>query len=246
MGFASRAGFWICTALLSCPPLLGRPFDAEAGIPFLASWDYKDYLAHSQNWAVVQHPNGVLYFGNGDGVLEHDGVSWRLIRVANQSIVRSLAVDDTGTVYVGAVSELGYLRPDETGSLSYVSLLTELDAEERDLGDAWRTFATDRGIFFWTFRKLLLWHGDRFRSWDLNSKRVAGLVRGELLNNDPERGLSVFRGDSFQALAGGERLADFTIMAMLPFGDDEILIASRAGDLFAASFPPAANAGHEV
>jgi hypothetical protein len=49
------------------------------GIPFIQNYAPKDYHADSQNWAIVQDRRGIMYFGNSDGVLEYDGVSWRLI-----------------------------------------------------------------------------------------------------------------------------------------------------------------------
>lgn len=54
----------------------------------------KDYDADAQNWAILQDRRGIMYFGNSDGVLEYDGVSWRLIETRNKSVVRSLALDE--------------------------------------------------------------------------------------------------------------------------------------------------------
>ena len=101
-----------------------------------------------------------------------DGVGWRLIPVANDSIVRSLAVDPSGTLFVGAVDEVGNLRPDDHGVLTYVSLTGELDAEDRDLGNVWRTYATEDGIYFWSQSRLLRWSEGRFRSWEIASRIV--------------------------------------------------------------------------
>lgn len=52
------------------------------------------------NWAVVQSKEGVMYFGNKNGVLEYDGVSWRLILLPSQGVVRSLAIDHHNKIYV--------------------------------------------------------------------------------------------------------------------------------------------------
>ena len=57
-----------------------------------------------QNWSIIQDDRGVMYFGNNDkGILEYDGKTWRQIPIPNNSIVRSLAKDDEGTIYVGAL-----------------------------------------------------------------------------------------------------------------------------------------------
>ncbi|MCP4870177.1 MAG: hypothetical protein GY898_15840, partial [Proteobacteria bacterium] len=81
----------------------------EVGRFYVQNFAPQDYGAHAQNWAIVQSPKGLLYVANGQGVLEYDGVSWRLIPISNRSSARSLAIDTEGRVYVGAQGELGYL-----------------------------------------------------------------------------------------------------------------------------------------
>ncbi len=217
-------------------PSGAQPIPEAPGVPFLTSWDYLDYGAHSQNWAIVQDPRGVMYFGNSNGVLQFDGSTWRILFVSNGSIVRSLAVDRLGTVYVGAVGELGFLRSDETGNLGYVSLLDELDASDRELNDVWRTWATDEGVFFWTIGKLLRWHKGRFDTWPLDSKRGPFWVGGKLYNNQPGVGLVVLGDDdAFHPVAGGEVFADVGVI-LLPHGDDGMLAGSRDGVLWVLSW----------
>src|SRR5579871_6084965 len=87
--------------LASVCPLRGD-ISREAGLFFVQSWPAKTYGASPQNWAIAQDRRGVMYFGNTDGLLEYDGVSWRKIKIPNGSAVRSLAVDGNGTIFVGA------------------------------------------------------------------------------------------------------------------------------------------------
>ncbi len=229
---ASRTAAWALAVLLfDGSPAPGQPPAGEVGTPFIANFSPRDHGQHSQSWAAVQDQRGVMYFGNGNGVLELDGVDWRLIPVTNRSIVRSLAVDGDGTVYVGAVGELGYLRPDDSGQLGYVSLVDRLDAEDRSFSDVWRTWATDQGVFFWSRDKLLRWHGQRFESWTIDSDRVPCLVGGELFHNEKGVGLTVLRDGAFEDVEGGSALADVEVMMMLPHGEDDVLVGSRDGEL---------------
>ena len=93
----------------------------EDGFPLITNYLPKEYSANVQNWAVIQDNRGVLYFGNVSGVLEYDGVNWRLIHIPND-VVRCFAIDKDGKIYVGGINEVGYLKPDSIGSLNYVSL----------------------------------------------------------------------------------------------------------------------------
>jgi hypothetical protein len=64
---------------------------------------------------------------NKNGVLEYDGVEWRRIPVPGDPPVRSLATAEDGVVFVGAFSEFGYLAPDRTGQMHYLSLSDTID-----------------------------------------------------------------------------------------------------------------------
>jgi hypothetical protein len=102
----------------------------EAGVPFISNFTPEEYNANTQNWAAVQDNRGVMYFGNNSGVLEYNGLNWRLIPISNYSIVRSLAIDNAGTIYVGAEGEFGYLATDSVGNLSYESFVPPIKGEE--------------------------------------------------------------------------------------------------------------------
>ncbi len=221
--------------LLLASPAAAAGSPREIGTPFITSYDYREYGAHSQNWGAVQDDRGVMYFANGNCVLRFDGVSWETIPVANSSIVRSVAVDPSGTVFAGAVNELGYLRSDAAGNQVYVSLLGELDPEDRNPGDVWRTWATADGVFFWTFAKLFRWRDGRFESWAIGSQRVPGMIRGRLYYNQQGAGLKVFEDGAFRALPGSEELGDVTLMVLLPYGEDRILAGARDGRLWILS-----------
>src|SRR5690606_8398555 len=72
---------------------------------------------------------GLMYFGNGKGLLIYDGVSWDLINLPNQGPVFALALDHSGRIYAGGTGEIGYLEADSIGVWNYVSLLPRIDAE---------------------------------------------------------------------------------------------------------------------
>jgi len=55
-----------------------HPPSAERGLPFLRNFPAREYGAFFQNWCVTQDPRGLIYVGNNFGVLEYDGVRWRL------------------------------------------------------------------------------------------------------------------------------------------------------------------------
>src|SRR6266567_3911382 len=142
----SRLAFAICPILLTAAP--ARAAEREAGLPFLRNYAPKDYGQQAKNWAIAQDPRGVIYIGNNDGVLIYDGARWQTVRVPNRSAVHSLDVDASGTVYVGARGEFGYLTADKTGAIGYESLLPKVPAGYGKFGSVTSALATPQGFVF--------------------------------------------------------------------------------------------------
>jgi signal transduction histidine kinase/ligand-binding sensor domain-containing protein len=209
------------------------PNRQEIGVPFFRNYTPKDYSADVQNWAIVQDQRGVMYFGNNSGVLEYDGVSWRLIKTANRSAVRSLAVGNDGKIYVGAQGEIGYLSPDSIGQLQYVSLRDSVPAEYRDFADIAKIYATGAGIYFQALDRVLRWSNHRMRVWKPAAPfHLSFVVRDRFYIRQPGIGLLQMAGDSLQLAPDGEKFAPTRIYFMLPYGEDKILIGTREQGLF--------------
>ncbi len=159
----------IYTFVLILISLLGYAQLNQYGYPFYKYYGMSEYGGTEQNWALVKDHRGVVYVGNNDdGILEYDGKNWRQIPIKNKSIVRSLAVDDQGVVYVGAVEEFGKLVPDERGTLHYQSLLNLIDSSERkNFRDIWKTYAIADTVIFASFGKIFKYFDNQIEIIDL-------------------------------------------------------------------------------
>ncbi|MGH7594908.1 MAG: triple tyrosine motif-containing protein, partial [bacterium] len=204
----------------------------ETGLPFFKNYPPAEYRAHNQNWGIAQDRNGMMYFANNTGVLEYDGVHWRLMPMPNKVLVRSLAVDASNHIYAGGFGDLGYLAPDSIGQLRFVSMLAEIDASQRDFADVWQTIATDSGIYFVTQKYLFRWHENRFKVWPAQTPFHVGFwANGRFYLRQREVGLLRLDGDSLALVPTGERFADERVQAMLPFDEKRILLVTRTHGL---------------
>src|SRR3954454_19151854 len=179
---------------------------AEAGTFFSQNYSPKIYGAEPQNWAAVQDHRGVMYFGNTDGVLEFDGQKWRKIPLPNASTVRSLAVGDDGMVYVGGQREFGFLKPDSSGTLQYVSLMNRVEDKDRAFNDVWTTLNTRQGVVFSSYKRLFRWSPKAGMEVWKHSKDLglAFLVDGfPYLAKDGD-GLYRLAGESLEPVPGGK------------------------------------------
>jgi len=114
--------------------LLYFPLQAQVGKPFIHNYSSKEYKAHVQNWSLTQDKRGIMYIGNGDGILEFDGSTWRLIPIDGKSGVFSFFIDfnpqnrQNEIIYAAGTNTFGYLSPNSQNYLEYNSLRILLDS----------------------------------------------------------------------------------------------------------------------
>jgi signal transduction histidine kinase/ActR/RegA family two-component response regulator len=97
------------------------------GSPLTRVWLPQDYGAAPENNCFLQDPRtGFLYVGNKLGVLEFDGVRWRLIPTQKKDAVFSLALDGRGRIWACGENGIALLVPDARGELQAVSQLERL------------------------------------------------------------------------------------------------------------------------
>ncbi len=231
--------FWPIWGLLFSLLAFGQSAKAadsatQIGLPYIQNYTPKEYGGQITNWTIVQDPRGVMYFGNDAGVLEYDGVTWRLIPTQNRTIVRSLDIDSTGVIYVGAEGEFGYLAADAAGQLRFVSLVDSVPEKYRIFGDVWQTLVTSRGVYFRTTEYLFCWTGHAIKVWaPKHSFHTAFVINDSLYVRQWDVGLMVMRGESLELLPEGEKFADERVYIMLPYDDGisikpKLLIGGRS------------------
>ena len=207
---------------------------AEAGLPLMQFFSPKEYNGSPSIWWIEQDPRGVLYFATDEGLLEYDGVSWQKIMLPNSAAIRSIAHDTEGTIFVGAQSEIGYLTPDATGTLRYVSLIDHIPPDHRILPEVWNTMATSEGVFFQTNTRLYRWGRDEtMHVWQPDT-RFSGttVIRDTLYVQWHDRGLMRVEGDTLQRVPGGEQVNGLYVSFLLPYDAKRLLICTPREGLY--------------
>ncbi|AKD01973.1 triple tyrosine motif-containing protein [Pontibacter korlensis] len=215
-----------------CYPILAQV--KNEGIPYIKNYTQKQYKASPQNWAIVQDHRGVMYFGNSFGVLEFDGNHWRRISLANRTIARSLAVDKTGRVYVGGQDDFGYLQPDASGLMSYVSLKEKIAPQYRDFDDVWKIYTSDEGVFYCTVSGIYHLQHDRIKVYKSPGPPTGFpfMVQNKLLVPVPKKGIFELKHGTFGLIPGSEIVADFVITAILPYEKGESLLFTEEHGMY--------------
>ena len=179
-----------------------------------------------------------MYFGNEKGLLEYDGISWRKIDLPNPDLVRALAVDDKGTIYVCDRSDIGYLQPDSIGQLRFISLLPFLNPKDRYFGEIWDVASSSKGAFFKTKDKIFRWDGKSMFVWDSVFALRLYNINDTVYSRNNGTGLMMIDGNSIKLMPGGQIFSSTGVFDMLPFDDKtsnqkgRILITTNYKGLF--------------
>lgn len=203
------------------------------GVPFITSYNRGDYKAGAQNYSAVQDSRGRLYVGNGMGVLVFTGNFWQIVPVSNKSYVRSLAVDASDCVYVGAYQEFGYLDSDEKGNFVYTSLSNRIKGKTDHFADIWKICILDDKVYFQSKNLLFIYQHDSIKLIEpKNEFEFAFQVGSDLFISDKNRGLQQWQDSQFFQPSFGAFFADKEIRFMIETTDHRLWIGTHEDGLF--------------
>lgn len=175
--------------------------------PIIRNITPSEYQGHYQVFDAVEDDRGYMYFGspNGDaGIIEHDGSSWNLMTTSKQSVVTCLAKDSLGRIYVGGVSEMGYLAPNSLGEMEFVSINYLLPEEYREFGTLWNVNALSSGVFFQSHENVYRYYKDSITVFEPEvGFHLAFQSSDEYYVTTKGKKLLKFSGDSLQEVDDG-------------------------------------------
>ena len=151
---------------------------SETGLPYIQNYPPEEYDGASQNWAITQSKEGLIYVGNNDGVLEYDGSSWRTIHLPNYGICKALGVTKANKIFVGGYNELGYLEPDDVGEMQFISLKHKLKIN--DFKEINRINIIDDNVFFKASNYLFKWDNEQFTTYEIYGTMPSRPIRDKI------------------------------------------------------------------
>lgn len=84
--------------LLLCLSLLVACYSFANQKPYVINYARDKYHAANKNWSIGQDDKGIMYFGNDIGLLESDGMGWKLYPMPHSPMVKKLAVKTHQTI----------------------------------------------------------------------------------------------------------------------------------------------------
>lgn len=141
------------------PGMSGQP--TNLGDPPVMNFFKKEIRSGAQTWDIAEDSFGYTFFANNSGLLVFDGYNWELHPLPNGTIVRSVAVDPRGRIFVGGQGEFGFFSPSPNGALRYHSLLPLIQENNSSIEDVWDILVTNEGVFFRTDNQVFRYDGQK-------------------------------------------------------------------------------------
>lgn len=201
------------------------------------SFSKADFNADPQFWAACENRDGIMFFGNNDGIIAHDGEHWNRISLPNNSSVRSLAVTAGGRVYAGGYNEIGFLKKEINGRYSYRSLVAELQLDGRNMENIWDIRIVGDKVLCRTFTELMIISGKTATHIPANTSYIySAIVGGRYFIQDSNHGIMSL-GASGQDLTMAFPADQYNNEEIFSIEEgpskNDILIITKAGNLYA-------------
>jgi len=209
----------------------------EIGLPFIRNYTPKEYSNSTQIFGAVQDTRGVFYFGVADGVMEYDGISWRIISNKKQAYTYDLAKDNNGRIYIGANKEFGYLDIDSIGNTIYKSLTHLIRDTNFKLGAVWSVKPTSKFVYFRTYNAILQYSASPeklliFNADSTHSFSVDFVYKDVYYTRMFQKGLMKIENNELTQVPKSDFFKDIYSLVILPYNPTTLLIPTRNNGLY--------------
>jgi ligand-binding sensor domain-containing protein/DNA-binding CsgD family transcriptional regulator len=206
---------------------------AQEFTPIVTQFTKKDYNASNQNWSVGQAANGMLYFGNNQGLLEFDGSLWKTYKMPGNKTVRSLLVDKDNRIYAGSFEEFGYFEKDKTGQLNYVSLSAKLKNYSMQNDEIWTILNMDGTILFQSFTSYFTYKNGEVKGYRCPFTFLFfNIYNHKLFTHTEQFGLSMLDSKTNTFAPVANNLLKSPVISVLTFDKSQALLVTKSDGLF--------------
>lgn len=196
----------------------------ETGNPYIKNIPPRIYRQESQNFSVVKADNGIMYFGNLNGIMEYDNKNWNLIPLFGKPV---MCKNSNGDIFFGAYDRFGKITYKNGESIP--KFITEtIDEQELKLGNVNNIIAFDDIVFFTNNNTLFSYSFDEL---NIEIKNVPGIkifdVNNSLYVYVPQSGIYQKTGTTYSRVEQFRGLKDIEISDLIYYEEGKILIKPK-------------------
>lgn len=196
--------------------------------PHVINFTREQYNAYSKNWSVSHSDQGMIYVGNDVGLLQFDGINWKLYALPNGRKVRSVFVGNDQKIYTGSYEEFGYWEKDKVGQLHYTSLSDSLVGFELHNEEIWKITQDDEGkVYFQSFSVVFTLDKGKIHHNRLENSILFLLeARDKTIAQVTRHNLVEFKDDQFTEIPHSGFMNQSFTRVFLPYQKEDFLLGS--------------------
>ena len=206
--------------------------DERGSIPVVNYPSSGEYRADRDAWGTIRSRSGLMYFANSEGVLQYNGVTWKLIRLPHRTSVQSIAMDREGRIMVGSDSEIGFLT-ETNDSVRYTSLTRFVPESLRTFSQVWTADTLNGFSYLQSSSAIFVVKGDSVVT--LPAPIQYGLTYrygSRLLVQERTRGLVELRGTNLITHDSSDFFRTRSVSAILPAFGGKYFILTKYNGVF--------------
>lgn len=204
-------------------------------MPQIITYDRADYKADHQNWSIAKDCDGYIYVANTDGVLQYNGLSWKLIPMPSRQIPRALYVSDDCRIYVSGYEFFGTVDRTDRAYPTIVPVQDQLLVGSKE--EIWNIFGEGEEIYCQSFSNLYSYYKGAMKEIPTPTNIMLGAqVHSTTYIPKIEKGIYLYEKGILAAIPAAELLpADAKVAALAPYSDKQILVGTQYHGLFVLS-----------
>ncbi|KAB8155000.1 transcriptional regulator [Kordia sp. TARA_039_SRF] len=200
--------------------------------PSIHNYSIAEYHAGNQNWGLGRSDDGKVYVANNVGLLEYDGISWKLFQLPNQTTVRSVfAYNDF--IFTGSFEEFGYWKKDEYGQLKYTSLSNLIKSEIAPNEEIWQILSYKDKIIFRSFASIYIYDFKNVNRIQSDSAVISlSLVDDDLLVSTLNQGIYKLVDKNLIHFYSSDIFKDTNIISIVKKQNKYLIMTSLKGSYY--------------
>ena len=230
-----RKAIWIGLYLFFTTIFHSGAVDIKSiGVPYVQNYTKNIYQSGNQNWSVTRDEQGIMYFGNAEGLLSFDGKYWQQHHMPNGLIVRSVLADGKGKIYTGAFGQFGYWQDDNKGFLRYNSLINLIPQKYRPINEEiWKIYIDGDRVLFQSFGAIYIYAKGSISVVKAPKPYLFLFQAGKrFFVEQVSAGLFELKGNRLEYIQGSNILGTSGVLSILPFQGNKYIIGTAQNGLF--------------
>lgn len=219
------AGLWAYMAL--CVVAIARAQELPRIVPCIPP----ERLPNSQTWGISQDAQHVMWLARNSGLAAYNGTTWDNYPLPNGQIVRAVATDSRGRIYVGGYAAFGYWARGAQGVFNYHPLSQDTALASIATEEIWNILPFHGGMLFQSFSNVYYYDNKRVKEiLPPGNIMFIQSVGQDLLFPVIEKGIYRWHPDTgFVAVPGTSTLANKRVIGIVPLGEQWLVATEQDG-----------------